>query len=449
MTDMHRRQYQEKLITADKAAQLVKSGDKIFYSEFAMFPQALDEALAKRIEELQELELYSVSFTKVPKVIEADPEQEHILMHDWHFGGLSRRLADKGMCFYVPLCYQQAIRTVNKYVENNVAMISVGPMDSKGFFNLGTSNSFTTANINKSKTVIVEVNTSAPHCLGGNSENIHISKVDYIVEGINNPLIQLPAAKPDANDYKIAEYVMQEIEDGCCLQLGIGGLPNVVGANIANSDIKDLGIHTEMMVDSVVDIYNAGRISGSRKNIDRNKMVYTFAMGTDKLYNFLDNNPLCAAYPCNYTNDPKVIALNDKVMAINSALEVDLFSQVSSESSGPRQISGTGGQLDFIMGAFNSHGGKGLICLSSAYEDKSGQLHSRIVPTFSRGSITTLPRSVVQYVVTENGIALLKGKSTWKRAEALIAIAHPQFQDELIKEAQEMKIWTRSRKSDA
>ncbi len=444
MIDVYRRQYEEKLLSADKAVELVKSGDKIFYSEFAMFPEALDEALAKRINQLYDLELYSVSFTQLPKVIEADPEQEHILMHDWHFGGLSRKLADQGMCFYVPLCYHQGSRSVHKYINNDVAMISVAPMDAKGFFNLGTSNSITAAYINKSTTVIVEVNSSVPQCLGGNSENIHVSNVDFIVEGKNNPLVQLPAAQPNPIDYKIAEYVMREIEDGCCLQLGIGGLPNVVGANIAKSDIKDLGIHTEMLVDSFVDMYDSGRITGARKNIDRNKMVYTFAMGTDKLYNFLDNNPICASYPCHYTNDPKMIALNDKVLAINSALEVDLFSQVSSESSGVRQISGTGGQLDFIMGAFNSHGGKGLICLSSAYTDKAGNLHSRIVPTFSRGSITTLPRAVVQYVVTENGMALLKGMSTWKRAEALIAIAHPQFQDELIKEAQDMKIWTRS-----
>lgn len=444
MIDVYQRQYEEKLLSADKAVELVKSGDKIFYSEFAMFPQALDEALAKRIHQLYDLELYSVSFTHMPKVIEADPRREHIIMHDWHFGGLSRKLADQGLCFYVPLCYHHGSRSVHKYVDNDVAMICVAPMDAKGFFNLGTSNSFTAANINKATTIIVEVNHSVPQCLGGNSENIHVSNVDFIVEGNNNPLIQLPVSQPDPINYKIAEHVMGEIEDGCCLQLGIGGLPNVVGANIANSDLKDLGIHTEMLVDSFVDMYESGRITGARKNIDRHKMVYTFAMGTDKLYNFLDNNPICASYPCHYTNDPKMIALNDKVLAINGALEVDLFSQVSSESSGMRQISGTGGQLDFIMGAFASHGGKGLICLSSAYSDKDGNLQSRIVPTLSRGSIVTTPRAIVQYVVTENGIALLKGKSTWKRAEALIAIAHPQFQDELIKEAQEMRIWARS-----
>jgi len=258
--------------------------------------------------------------------------------------------------------------------------------------------------------------------------------------------LQLPAAKPKKYDFQIAEYIMNEIEDGACLQMGIGSMPNVVGANIAKSDLKDMGIHTEMLVDSCVDLYEAGKMTGNRKNIDRGKMVYSFALGTDKLYKFMDNNPICASYPVSYTNDPRMIALNDKVIAINSALEVDLLSQVSSESSSYRHISGTGGQLDFIMGAFASHGGKGFICLSSTYADKDGQLCSRIVPNLSPGSVVTVPRSMVQYVVTEYGIVQLKGKSTWRRAEALISIAHPQFQDELIKATQGMKIWVRSNK---
>ena len=425
---------------------MVKSGNKIFYSEFAMFPKLLDEALAERIHELHDLELYSVFFTQVPKVVEADPQHKHIVAQDWHFGPVARRLADEDKCYYVPISYHQGPRIINKYVENDVAMVAVAPMDAKGFFNLGPTNSVTPAYLNKSKLIILEVNSSVPHCLGGNSENIHVSDVDYIVEGNNYSLIQLPTAKPKEFDYQIAEYIMTEIEDGACLQMGIGSMPNLVGAKIAQSDLKDLGIHTEMLVDSCVDLYESGRVTGNRKNIDRGKMVYSFALGTDKLYKFMDNNPICASYPVSYTNDPRMIALNDKVIAINSALEVDLLSQVSSESSGYRHISGTGGQLDFIMGAFSSHGGKGFICMSSTHTDKNGQLHSRIVPSMKVGSVVTVPRSMVQYVVTENGIVQLKGKSTWKRAEALISIAHPQFQDELVKSAQEMKIWVKTNK---
>jgi len=202
-----------------------------------------------------------------------------------------------------------------------------------------------------------------------------------------------------------------------------------------------------MMTDSCVDLYEAGKFTGRKKKIDHFKMAYTFALGTKKLYDFLDNNPTCASYPVNYVNDPRIIALNPKVVAINNAMEVDLLSQVASESTGSRQISGTGGQLDFIFGAFNSTGGKGIIALSSTYVDKEGKTKSRIVPALASGSVVTTPRSIVHYVVTEYGIAMLKGKSTWERAEALIEIAHPDFRDELVKEAQKMNLWVRSNKS--
>jgi acyl-CoA hydrolase len=270
---------------------------------------------------------------------------------------------------------------------------------------------------------------------------VHISRVDYIVEGSNAPLPEIPPAPSSDIDRRIAHHIIKEIEDGACLQLGIGGLPNVIGSMIAQSDLKNLGVHTEMFIDSLMDLYQTGKVTGNSKTIDRFKMVYTFAMGTRKLYEFLDGNAACASYPVNYTNDPRIIALNSKVVAINNAIEIDLFSQVSSESVGPRQISGTGGQLDFIFGAFHSRRGKGIIGLSSTFADNNGVLRSRIVPTLTPGSIVTLPRSIVQYVATEYGIVQLKGKPTWERAEALIGIAHPAFRDELAAQAREMKIW--------
>jgi len=441
MERLNRAKYLEKLRTAEEVARMIKSGDEIFFSEFVLRPEAFDEALADRAEELINVKIEGVCLTKIPRFIEADPKRQHFIYNDWHFSGVSRKLYQQGLCSYVPFTYHQGPRVIRKYKNYDYVVVSARPMDGQGYFNYGMSNSLTSAAITKAKTVIVEINENMPHCLGGNQESVHVSRVDYIIEGHNQPIMELPPSQPSETDAKIAQNIMKEIEDGACLQLGIGGLPNVIGTMIADSDLQDLGIHTEMLVDSMVDLYDVGKITGNQKTTDRFKMVYTFAMGTRKLYDFLHNNPACASYPVNYTNNPRVIAANDKVVAINNAIEVDLFSQVCSESVGITQISGTGGQFDFIFGAFNSRGGKGIIGLSSTYKDKDGVVHSRIVPTLQPGSIVTVPRSCVQYIATEFGIVQLKGKSTWERAEALIGIAHPMFRDELTKQARDMKIW--------
>ncbi len=446
MTNIWRDQYKEKLKTADEAALCVKSGDVIFMGEFVQVVEAMDEALSKRKNELQDIIIVTTTRTKPLKCVEVDPKREIFTWDDWHFSGVARKFSEQGLASYIPFTYHQAPRVVAKYNKVDVVCIQATPMDEKGFFNFSTSNSIGYAYCKKANKVIVEVNTKAPRCLGGASEGIHISEVDIIVEGPNTPLAELPAVAPTDADIGIAGHVMELIEDGSTLQLGIGGLPNVVGGLIAASDLKDIGVHTEMLADSYVKMYESGRITGKKKMIDKGKMVFTFAMGSNMLYDFLDNNPVCASYPVNYTNDPRIIGLNDKVFAINNALEVDLFSQVASESNAARQISGTGGQLDFIMGAFNSRGGKGLICISSTFKDKNGELHSRIVPTLTPGTIVTCPRSITHYVVTEFGAAQMKGKSTWQRAEALINIAHPDFKEELIKQASELNVWRRSNK---
>jgi len=441
MQDTFRRKYLEKLSTADHVAGLVKSGDRIFFAEFVLRPESLDEALARRTPELEGVTVEGVCITRVPKFIEADPHRRHFIYDDWHFSGVSRKLYQQGLCSYIPLTYHLGPRIMRKYKVYDYVFVSARPMDSQGYFNFGLCNSLTSAAITKAKHVVVEINENMPHCLGGNQESVHISRVDYIVEGRNPAILEVQPAVPTGTDVKIAEHIMKEIEDGACLQLGIGGLPNVIGAMIAQSDLRDLGVHTEMLVDSMVDLYSEGKITGNQKTIDRFKMVYTFAMGTNKLYEFLHNNPACASYPVNYTNDPRIIGVNSKVVAINNAVEIDLFSQVSSESTGTAQISGTGGQFDFIFGAFYSRGGKGIIGLSSTFTDRDGTVRSRIVPTLRPGSIVTVPRSVVQYVATEFGIVQLKGKSTWERSQALISIAHPSFRDELARQARDMKIW--------
>jgi butyryl-CoA:acetate CoA-transferase len=441
-------EFVQKLRSAEKVVQNVKSGDRIFFGEFVLRPESLDEALAQRAAELHNVIIEGCCITTVPKFIEADPHREHFTYNDWHFSATSRKLSGLGLCDYIPLTYHQGPRIVRKYTAYDYVFVSARPMDNQGYFNFGLANSLTSAAITKANKVVVEINEQLPHCLGGNQESVHVSRVDYIVEGKNSPLLQVLSPAPSDIDVQIARQIMNEIEDGACLQLGIGGLPNVIGSMIAASDLKDLGVHTEMLVDSIIDLYNAGKITGNGKTIDRFKMAYTFAMGTDKLYKFLDNNAACASYPVNYTNDPRVIEVNSKVIAINNAIEIDLFSQVCSESAGTRQISGTGGQLDFIFGAFHSHRGKGIIGMSSTFTDKSGKLYSRIVPTLTPGSIVTVPRSIVQYVATEYGIVQLKGKSTWERAEALISIAHPDFRDQLIEQAHEMKIWRNENRHD-
>ncbi|WP_027358874.1 acetyl-CoA hydrolase/transferase family protein [Desulforegula conservatrix] len=441
--NIHQQSYKNKVITAKEAAAMVKTGDNIYYSEFTLFPHSLDLALSKRIMdgELENLKLSVVCLIKVPEVIKADPEQKRVTTSDWHFSAVSRRLGEQGLISYVPMTYHQGPHIIRKYIDYDVAFISAAPMGKNGNFNIGISNSMSSAAISKSKKIIVEINKNIPRCLGGNQEFIHVSKVDHIIEGEHPALAETSMKQASDEDKKIASYIINEIREGCCLQLGIGGLPNLIGGIIGEMGIPDLGVHTEMMVDSFADLYEKGLVSGAKKNTDKGKMTYTFAMGTKRLYDFLNNNPACASYPVDYINDAKIISQNDNVVAINNALEIDLTGQVCSESSGHKQISGTGGQLDYIYGAFLSRGGKGIIAMKSTFNDKDGQLKSTIRPVLSQGAIVTLPRSIVQYVVSENGIVQLKGKNTKERAEALISISHPDFREDMIKEADKMGLW--------
>ncbi|HCF71413.1 MAG TPA: butyryl-CoA:acetate CoA-transferase, partial [Syntrophomonas sp.] len=346
-------------------------------------------------------------------------------------------------CSYLPMVYHELPEYYRNYIDVDVVMIPVTPLDKHGFFNFGPQVSHTTAMCEAAKTIILEVNPNIPRCLGL-EEAIHISKVDYIVEA-DYPVAEIPAVRPNDIDKKIASIIIGQLEDGCCLQLGIGSMPNAVGDMIADSDLKDLGIHTEMFVDSMVDMVEKGRITGAKKNIDKYKIVATIALGTKKTYDFINDNPMCTFLPVNYTNDPCVIGQLDKFISINSCIDVDLFGQINSESSGKRQISGTGGAICFAQGAFRSKGGKGFICMTSTYSN-GGKTFSRIRPTLEPGSAVTIHRGIAPSVVTEYGIANLKGKALWQRAEALISIAHPDFHEDLIKGAQKIGIWRKSNK---
>ncbi|MCR4890796.1 MAG: butyryl-CoA:acetate CoA-transferase [Lachnospiraceae bacterium] len=442
-------EYQQKLVSAQEAVKVIKSGDWVDYGWCVTTVEALDKALAERTDELTEVKLRGGILTKPLKVFEREDAGEHFLWNSWHMTGIERKMAAKGLAYYAPLRYSELPKYYRENIKHvDVAMFQVAPMDKHGYFNFGPSASHLMAVCEVADHIIVEVNQNVPRALGGFEEGIHISKVDAIVEGENLPLGEIPAGPPSKIDKKVAELIVKEIPNGACLQLGIGGMPNTVGSLIAESDLKDLGVHTEMYVDAFVDIAKAGKINGSKKPFDRFRQTYAFGAGTKKLYDYIDDNPECMSAPVDYTNDIARISAIDNFISINNAVNIDLFGQVNAESAGTKQISGAGGQLDFVMGAHLSKGGKSFVCLSSTYKQKDGSLQSRILPTLAPGSIVTDTRANTMNIVTEYGMVCLKGKSTWERAEALISIAHPAFREDLIQAAEKMGIWSRCNKRD-
>ena len=440
--------YTQKLTTAEEAVKAVKSGDWVDYGWCTGTPVTLDRAMAKRLTELTDVNFRGGILMWKPAIFEIENPAEHMTWNSWHMGGIERRAIAEGFSFYAPIRYSELPRYYrDSKTPSNVGMFQVAPMDEHGFFNFGPNASHMAACCEKADTIIVEVNKNMPRCLGGFEESIHISKVDMIVEGSNPDIASMGAAAPATDvDQAVAKYIVNEIPDGACLQLGIGGMPNAVGSLIAESDLKDLGVHTEMYVDAFVDIAKAGKITGLRKNIDKGRQVYAFGAGTQKLYDYVNENPECMSAPVDYTNDIRQISALDNFMSINNAVDIDLYGQINAESAGTKQISGAGGQLDFVLGAYLSNGGKSFICMSSTFKKKDGTVESRIKPTLDNGSIVTDTRANVHYFVTEYGIVNLKGLSAWQKTEAIISVAHPDFRDQLIKEAEKMHIWKRSNK---
>lgn len=436
------KEYQEKLVSPEKAAEVVKSGDFIDYGWCVATTVAFDKALAKRMPELEDINIRGGILLWEPEIFKIDNPAKHFTWNSWHASGLERKLISKGLGFYIPLRYSEMPRHYRDGAAKvNVAVMQVAPMDEFGYFNFSVSPSHMAAVCEVAEKVIVEVNKNMPVCQGGFEHNIHISKVDMIIEGDNPLPAILPGPTPSEVDMKVAELIVEELKDGCCIQLGIGAMPTAVGSLIAKSNLKDLSVHSEMYVDSFVEMAKAGKVTGAEKKLNRFRQTFTFAAGSKEMYEYLNNNPEIMAAPVDYVNDIRVISEIDNFISINNAVDIDLFGQVNAESAGPKHISGAGGQLDFVLGAYLSKGGKSFICLSSTYKTKDGELRSRIRPILEPGSIVTDTRANIQYVVTEYGKVNLKGKSAWERAELLISIAHPDFREELIEEAKKLGIW--------
>jgi butyryl-CoA:acetate CoA-transferase len=441
------KEYAEKLRSPEEAVKAVRSGQWIDYGWGVGVPVALDKALAKVMPSLRQVNIRGGMVLRTPEIFKLESPGEHFTWNAWHMTGVDRKTTEMGFGYYAPIRYSELPRYYRDMPSDvDVALFQVTPMDKHGYFNFGPSVSHMAAVCERAKTIVVEVNKNLPYCLGGEEVSVHISQVDMIVEGENQAMPTIAPPEITDVDRAVAKLIVEQIPNGACLQIGIGGMPSAVGAFIAQSDLKDLGVHTEMYVDTMVDIALAGKINGSKKQIDKGRQTYAFAAGTQKLYDYIDHNPACMSAPVDYCNDARVVSSLDNFMSINNAVDIDLFGQVSSETSGIKHISGAGGQLDFVLGAYLSKGGKSFICCSSTIKNKEGQLQSRIVPTLKEGSVVTDTRANLHYLVTEHGIVNVKGLSTWQKAEAVISVAHPRFREDLIKSAEKMGIWNRNSK---
>lgn len=421
-------------ITAAEAAALVKSGDWLDYGAITAQPDAFDAALAARAAELRGVGIRNCLSVRPRAVLEADPMGEHFQWFSLHFSGYDRKKHDAGISHYIPVNLGEIPDYYRRFIDPiDIAILKTRPADANGFFNFGNANLWHRAVVERARIVIVETNPNIP--LGHGEQNgIHAGEVDFIIEGDGASVAELPSAAPTEVDRAVGRLIANEIEDGACLQIGIGGMPNAVCSQLLHSGQTDLGIHTEMLTDGLAELYRAGRVTNARKQLHPGKSAYSFALGSRALYDTIDGNPDFHCLPVEATNMPDVIMRNDRVVAINNTTQIDLQGQAASESDGHRHISGTGGQLQFVRGAYASKGGKSFVCLSSTYERK-GVRKSRIVLELTPGNVVTTPRTDMMYVVTEYGIANLKGRSVAERAKALIGLAHPDFREGLDREA--------------
>lgn len=426
--------YKKKLTTKEDAVSIIESGTRIYVSGNAATPYLLVNALAARKDSLRDVDVVHVLLLG-DDPLSAPGMEGHFRHKSLFVGPADRKAVNEGKADYFPIflydipsLFLQGKGTL----PLDVAIIQTSPPDAHGFLSFGVENLATKAAAEYTKKLIVQVNDKMPRTLGDCF--IHVSKATKIVE-TSDELPTLEIAPANEVEQKIGDYIADLVEDGSTLQLGIGGIPNA--ALNAMNNKKDLGIHTEMVSDGIIEAVEKGIITGSKKTLHQGKIVATFLLGSKSLYEFAHNNPLFEMHPVDYSNDPFIVAQNDKMVAINSAIEVDLTGQVCSDSIGYRIYSGFGGQVDFIRGAARSRDGKPIIALPSSAKNDT---ISKIVPHLKEGAGVVTSRGDVHYIVTEHGVAYLHGKSLRRRAEALINIAHPNFRDELTHFAKNQKL---------
>jgi itaconate CoA-transferase len=428
-------EYKAKLSTPDRAVEKILSGDTIVNGSCVAEPPALLGAIASRAREgnLSGLKVYSsLPMDYSARTIFAPDLSDCIQPYSWFATGSDRSRIKVGLNYYVPNYAHQLPRFCSDFLHIDDVITTVSPMDNAGYFTFGAVNDYIAVAARHSKRVIVEVNENMPRVFGDSL--LHISEVSALVEN-NVPLLEIPTPKIRPEDEVIGKYIAEMVPDGATIELGIGGIPNAIARCLENH--RDLGVHSGVFVSAMVDLIEKGVINGRKKTIHPRKNLFTIAQGNKRMYDFINNNPSMESYPVSYIENSNVIARNDNMIAINSILEIDLMGQCNSESLGGYQFSGSGGQLDFMRGAFESQGGKAILAF---YATSNQGKSSKIIPRLETGTIVTTPRMDIQYLVTEYGVANLMGKSTRERALDIISLAHPQFREELLRAAEDMYI---------
>ena len=437
-------EYNRKKIDPHQLVKLIQPGSCFEYGFGGGFPPTVDEILAEKIDKFESVSMRMGWSLYETKLVGKDPTQEHLMVNSFFVSPSMRKHVRNGLCSAIPRGFGDAGKMYREYLKDrvDVAFVTVAPMDKHGYFNFGIACSQNKALCDVARTVVVEVNEAQPWACGGYDEIIHISEVDYILESKYNTLPVTGPIKPNEQQAAMASFISEHLEDGITLQLGIGAMPNMICESIMKKGLKDVGIHSELFTEGMMHLMEEGIINGRTKSINKGKCAYTFANGSKELYEYIHHNNALATFPVEYINDVGVIGQNMKMFSVNSALKIDLTGQVSSESVGPYQISGSGGQLDFHRGAYQSPGGKAFLAVPSYYTDKEGNKHSSIIPYYTQGDAITDPRNEVTNVVTEFGLVNLKGRSIWERTRLLISIAHPDFRDYLTQEAMKLKYLT-------